>query len=53
MVKVKAAGEVYKCEICGNIVEVKTAGGGELVCCGKPMAQIKSGRKGETDGNQG
>ena len=34
-------GEVYKCEICGNVVEVKEAGGGQLVCCGKPMALIK------------
>ena len=29
--------EVYKCEACGNIVEVIHAGGGELVCCGEPM----------------
>ena len=29
--------EVYKCEICGNIVEVVHTGVGELVCCGKPM----------------
>lgn len=29
--------EIYKCEICGNIVEVLHAGGGELVCCGQPM----------------
>lgn len=29
--------EVYKCDICGNIVEVLHAGGGELVCCGAPM----------------
>lgn len=28
---------VYKCNICGNIVEVLHAGGGELVCCGAPM----------------
>ncbi|MEE8397729.1 MAG: desulfoferrodoxin [Desulfobacterales bacterium] len=32
--------EVYKCNICGNIVEVLNAGGGELVCCGKPMDQM-------------
>ncbi len=32
--------EVYKCELCGNIVEVLTAGDGELVCCGKPMVQM-------------
>ena len=29
--------EIYKCEACGNIVEVLHGGGGELVCCGEPM----------------
>jgi superoxide reductase len=29
--------QVYKCELCGNIVEVLHGGAGELVCCGKPM----------------
>ncbi len=29
--------EVYKCEICGNIVEVLHNGFGELVCCNKTM----------------
>jgi superoxide reductase len=29
--------EVYKCEACGNIVEVLHGGAGELVCCGQPM----------------
>jgi len=29
--------EVYKCEICGNIVEVLHGGKGELVCCNQPM----------------
>ncbi len=29
--------QVYKCEVCGNIVEVLHAGKGELVCCGQPM----------------
>lgn len=29
--------EIYKCEICGNIVEVTHTGFGQLVCCGKPM----------------
>jgi len=33
--------EVYKCEVCGNIVEVLHGGKGELVCCGKPMALQK------------
>ncbi len=29
--------QVYKCEVCGNIVEVIHEGAGQLVCCGKPM----------------
>lgn len=29
--------EIYKCEHCGNIVEVVHEGGGKLVCCGEPM----------------
>ncbi len=29
--------EVYKCEVCGNIVEVLHGGAGELVCCNQPM----------------
>ncbi|OEU71352.1 MAG: desulfoferrodoxin [Desulfuromonadales bacterium C00003093] len=29
--------EVYKCSLCGNIVEVLHAAGGALVCCGKNM----------------
>ena len=29
--------QVYKCELCGNIVEVLHGGGGELVCCGEAM----------------
>ena len=32
--------QVYKCEICGNIVEVLHAGPGELVCCSAPMKNI-------------
>mgnify|MGYP001002904192 CR=1 FL=1 len=31
--------QIYKCSICGNIVEVVHAGAGELVCCGQPMSQ--------------
>ncbi|MBT3367798.1 MAG: desulfoferrodoxin [Nitrospina sp.] len=33
--------EVYKCEMCGNIVEVLHGGKGELACCGKPMVLQK------------
>ncbi|MFH1423529.1 MAG: desulfoferrodoxin [Candidatus Nealsonbacteria bacterium] len=33
--------QVYRCNICGNIVEVLHAGQGELVCCGKPMELLQ------------
>lgn len=32
--------QVYKCNVCGNMVEVVHAGDGELVCCGQPMARM-------------
>jgi len=35
--------EIYKCEICGNIVEVLHGGAGELVCCGQPMKLMSEG----------
>ena len=28
---------IYKCLICGNVVEVMVSGGGSLVCCGQEM----------------
>lgn len=35
--------EVYKCELCGNILEVLHPGDGELVCCGQPMKLLQEG----------
>lgn len=32
--------EVYKCDICGAIVQVLNGGAGELVCCGQPMKNL-------------
>ncbi len=29
--------QIYKCGVCGNMVEVLVVGGGELTCCGQPM----------------
>lgn len=29
--------EIYRCNVCGNIVEVVHTGAGQLVCCGQPM----------------
>ena len=33
--------QVYKCNVCGNIVEVLHTGAGQLVCCNKPMELLK------------
>ena len=32
--------EIYRCEVCGNVVEVVHAGVGQLVCCGQPMKKM-------------
>lgn len=34
--------ELYRCNICGNLVEVIIPGVGELVCCGEPMQLLKA-----------
>lgn len=33
--------QIYRCNVCGNIVEVLHAGQGELVCCGQPMELLQ------------
>ena len=33
--------QIYKCEVCGNIVEMLHAGAGQMVCCGQPMTLFK------------
>ena len=33
--------QIYKCEICGNIVEVLHEAGGTLVCCGQEMNYLE------------
>ena len=38
---VEKINQVYKCNICGNIVEVVHSGGGTLVCCGEDMALLQ------------
>ncbi len=34
--------EMYKCDVCGNFVEVVLEGAGELVCCSQPMRLLKA-----------
>jgi len=38
---VKEINQIYRCKICGNIVEVVHAGSGTLVCCGEEMELLK------------
>ena len=37
--------QIYRCNVCGNIVEVLHPAGGELVCCGQPMKLLKENSK--------
>lgn len=32
--------ELYKCNVCGNLVQVLVEGEGELVCCGETMKKL-------------
>ena len=32
---------IYKCEVCGNIVQLIHEGGGTLVCCEKEMIKLE------------
>jgi len=32
--------EIYKCEVCGNMIEMIHGGVGQLVCCNEPMKQF-------------
>ena len=38
--------EIYRCNICGNIVEVLHIGVGKLVCCDNPMELLKQRQDG-------
>ena len=42
--------QIYKCLVCGNVVEVLHTGAGELVCCGQPMALMAP--KAAEEGNE-
>jgi superoxide reductase len=40
--------QIYKCNTCGNIIEILHAEAGQLVCCGQPMELLK-----EKNGDEG
>lgn len=35
--------EIYKCSVCGNIVEIVHEAAGELTCCGQAMKRMVAG----------
>ena len=43
--------QIYKCSVCGNIVEVNHVGGGQLVCCEKNMELLEPQAK-ENEGKE-
>lgn len=47
MINMTEIGQIYKCETCGNTVEVLKNGAGELVCCGNPMTLLEPFTEGD------
>lgn len=43
--------QIWKCNICGNIVEILHEGADSLVCCGQPMVLQEEKTK-EQEGNE-
>lgn len=39
--------QIWKCEICGNIIEILHEGADSLVCCNQPMILQKENSEGE------
>jgi len=42
--------EIYRCEICGNVIEIVNEGAPALVCCEKPMVKLEA--KAEDQGQE-
>ncbi len=42
--------QLYRCEICGNVVEVVNEGAPDLHCCGQPMGLLEA--KTEDEGSE-
>ncbi|MCK5680715.1 desulfoferrodoxin [bacterium] len=35
--------QIYKCELCGALVEVLDLGADDLTCCNEPMVEVEAG----------
>jgi len=40
-------GNIFRCEVCGHVIQVHHEGGGTLVCCNQPMVEMKEKSKEE------
>jgi len=40
-------GNIFKCEVCGHVIQVQHEGSGTLVCCNQPMVEMKEKTKDE------
>ena len=47
VVTITQRNQIYRCNVCGNIVEVVHPGRGILVCCSQPMQLLEENRLGE------
>ena len=50
MVNTSKVEQIFKCNVCGNIVNILTVGGGELVCCNQAMLLMQENQ--EDQGNE-
>jgi len=39
--------QIYKCNVCGNVIEVLHNGAGQLVCCNQPMELLEEKKEDE------
>ena len=51
VIKIAKVGEVYKCEVCGNVVSIIEEGPGTLVCCNTDMILLEE-QTIEKEGNE-
>ena len=49
--KMTKLNQIWKCEVCGNIIEILHEGADSLVCCSKPMVLQEEHNK-EQEGNE-
>tara|TARA_Y100000310_G_C20382973_1_gene669040 strand:+ start:316 stop:687 length:372 start_codon:yes stop_codon:yes gene_type:complete len=44
--------QIWKCNVCGNIIEIVHSGADALVCCGQPMVLFEEQTESDEEGKQ-